>query len=717
MRLYLPFFPRRICLSLFCLSLICQFLLTGAFSAANADLWGLRWRGPADIAVLSARGIEPRYVAPSLSLVEADAEQIADLVADAGLEVVFRDQAGEGESYYLTDHLVTDHLATNHLVTDHSVTEHPVTDQSVMATDGVEVVFDDLSGWALLKVADSRRARLQDRQHFLWPLPQTYSLRGWQSQPTVAKIASPLQDTAVEALLELVDAERLQQHVLALALVDPQGGSGPDNQRSRYARRSETFESTEYIRQQLAAVLGEENVEVQEFRRSADEPLMYNVVATLPGTDPGAGYYVVCAHYDAVGTRTRQGWDGTVDPAPGADDNASGTALVLESARVLAGQRLPWSVRFIAFSGEELGLWGSSHYAETAKQADERVLGVLNFDMIGFNDLSDRLELVTNRASRWIVEQMQGVNDRYNIGLRLDILEDDFARLSDHAPFWARGWDAVLGIENYLPTDSTTVGVKQGLYRLNTQYHSVLDLPDSLNYGLMARVTRLAVGTLAQYGLEEGQANLAVFTGDLTGTQNDDLRLLVSNTGLGTLQEGFRVQVGVCQADSGRCETFFNQRIEAVLAPGAAAQVEVPWQRFGESVFRIEVEVVGDQIESDLDDNRVFQALRLVPQSRIAVFPNPFTPGRARFLHFSGLPLNAVVRVYALSGELVWSGQEDFGGQRNLYTNEVVWSGVNQTGILAGNISGNLAASGIYIYAISDSQGKLLKRDKIAVVR
>ena len=276
---------------------------------ATAELWGVRWRGPADLAALAANGIVPRYVAPSLSLVEAEAEAMAALVADEGVEIVFRDQAGPDEAYYLTDHL------------------------QVPLDPRVEAVFRDFSGWALLRVPDEARARVQDRQHFLWPLPQAYDLRGWQRYRGQAKSASPLQDAAVEAIVGRVDAGVLEEHVRRLALQDPDGGDGRENWRTRFARRDETFESTLYIRDQLAAVLGAENVEIQEFRRAEDEPPMYNVVGTLPGSDPDAGYYVVCAHYDAVGTRTRQGWDGATDPAPGADDNASGTALVLESGR------------------------------------------------------------------------------------------------------------------------------------------------------------------------------------------------------------------------------------------------------------------------------------------------------------------------------------------------------------------------------------------------
>ena len=169
-----------------------------------------------------------------------------------------------------------------------------------------------------------------------------------------------------------------------MALIDPQAGSVPGNYRNRFVLHPDMRESTEYIRAELAAVLGEEAVDVQAFpisrstarsrvredREGIDEvdTTAFNVVATLPGSDPNAGYYVLCAHYDATAVRSI-GWNWREDPAPGADDNASGVALVMESARALSGQTFPWTIKFIAFSGEELGLFGSRAYAEgTTKQ-------------------------------------------------------------------------------------------------------------------------------------------------------------------------------------------------------------------------------------------------------------------------------------------------------------------------------------------------------------
>ena len=386
-------------------------------------------------------------------------------------------------------------------------------------------------------------------------------------------------------------------------------------------------------------------------------------------------------------------------------------ALVLESAKLLAGQRFPWSILFIAWSGEELGLLGSQAYVTLAADRDDPILGVLNFDMIGFNDLQQRLELVTNPGSRWLIEHMASVAERYAIGLNIDLLEDGGARLSDHAPFWARGYDAILGIENYLPTDSTTYGVREGRYRINSQYHSVVDLPDSINWELVRRTTQLAVATLAEYGLGEGTPNLAVFTGDLRGARDDDLRVSVSNIGLGAIASSFSVQVSQCALDSSRCEVIHREQAPAGLTPGASAELRIPWQRFGEMVFLIEVDAEGQINEISEADNRVFQRLRLVPQSKIAVFPNPFRIGNGNVLRFSGVPLKSSVQVFGPAGDLVWEAIEDDDAQRRLgaVANEVLWHGVNHTNIPVGN--------GVYIYTIHSPEGTLLIRDKIAVVR
>jgi len=153
------------------------------------------------------------------------------------------------------------------------------------------------------------------------------------------------------------------------------------------------------------------------------------------------------------------------------------------------------------------------------------------------------------------------------------------------------------------------------------------------------------------------------------------------------------------------------------VAPGGAAVLPVPWEQLGLAVFRVEVDV-GDRVaESSEADNSVYQRLYLQARDRIAVYPNPFHPGNDRRLVFTGLPLAAQVRVFAPTGELVWSAREDDARQRRLDAaqGEVWWLGVNSSG--TGDREAPLVGSGVYLYVISASDGRVLGRDKIAVVR
>ena len=686
----------------FCAPLFLFVLCVYAVQAWSDTLIGLRWQTTDDLQKLEESGLLVRYVDRKIALVEGSSEEVE------GTPVLV-DKIDEDEQYYLTD--------------------HPCEPPPL----GAVVVYsrDGLRGWSLLRMTPMRAAQLRERDgQFLWALPARYNVQSWLGKQSSAKAVQQEAADVVRGLLEDIDADRLQRDVEALALIDPQAGSVPGNYRSRFVLHPDMREATEYIRREFAEAFGEQAVYLQAFpiskstarsrvrenREGIDkvDSTAFNVIATLPGSDPNAGYYVLCAHYDATAVRS-VGWNWREDPAPGADDNASGVALVLESARALAGQTFPWTIKFIAFSGEELGLFGSRAYAEEALLNNDRILGVFNFDMIGFNDLSERLELVSNPGSLWLVEAMRSVNELYDIGLRVDVLEDSGAGLSDHAPFWARGYDAILGIENYLPTDTTTVGVRRGDYRINAQYHSMVDLPDSLNYGLMQRVTRLAVGTLAQYGVGVGKPNLAVYSGDLIGDSEDNLRVRVGNAGFGALMESFAVRVSQCQLDSTDCTPVYETRVAGGLVSGGNTEVRFPWGRFGEQLFLVEVEASEDEVT--LEDNRTFQYISLIPQRDIVVFPNPFQLRSDGTLRFSGVPFKAEVRIYAPTGELVWSAREDDARQRRLgaRANEILWLGVN--GASLSDFEAALVGSGVYIYTIHDADGTLLRKDKVAVVR
>jgi hypothetical protein len=195
-----------------------------------------------------------------------------------------------------------------------------------------------------------------------------------------------------------------------------------------------------------------------------------NIVATLPGRADPARVVIVGAHYDSYS-------DQRDTVAPGADDNASGVAAVMEAARLLAPVPLDFTVRFIAFGAEEVGLLGSQHYAQAARERGEQIVGVINLDMIAYADrLPEDLDIVGNGASSWLAGRMAAAAGMPSVRHVLTT----FA--SDCSPFWQVGVASVCGIEDVSPS--------------NPYYHRTTDRLETLNLDLLAAITRATVSTL-----------------------------------------------------------------------------------------------------------------------------------------------------------------------------------------------------------------------------
>jgi len=163
-----------------------------------------------------------------------------------------------------------------------------------------------------------------------------------------------------------------------------------------------------------------------------------NVVAVLPGVGPLADEAVVLgAHYDHIGF----GGHGSLEPGKravhnGADDNASGVAVIIEIARFLASrpEKPRRTAIFIAFTGEEMGLLGSSHYAAQPLVPAERTVAMLNFDMVG-HLRDDKLTVMGTGTGK----SFDGLLDRFGRqrGLKLTKRPEGFGP-SDHSAFNAK---------------------------------------------------------------------------------------------------------------------------------------------------------------------------------------------------------------------------------------------------------------------------------------
>jgi hypothetical protein len=209
-----------------------------------------------------------------------------------------------------------------------------------------------------------------------------------------------------------------------------------------------------------------------------------NVIADKRGNAAGARDVVlITAHLDSINIQ-----GGPMAPAPGADDNGSGSAGLLEMARVFATHRSEHDLRFILFGGEEEGLLGSKRYVASLPGAEkQRIRAVVNMDMIGtMNTALPGVMLEGAPVSERVIDGLAEAAATYTT-LTVETSLNPFA--SDHVPFIRAGIPAVLTIEG---ADST-----------NGNVHSMKDTIEHINYDLALEVLRMNVAFLAG---ETGQA-------------------------------------------------------------------------------------------------------------------------------------------------------------------------------------------------------------------
>jgi len=244
-----------------------------------------------------------------------------------------------------------------------------------------------------------------------------------------------------------------------------------------------------------------------------------NPYVVLKGTDPASAdrVIVVSSHYDS---RVTDVLNATSD-APGANDNASGTSAVLEMARVFATRPTEATVVFVAFAGEEQGLYGSNHFAQMAKDKNWNIEANLNMDIIGSslggNGVRDRHEIrlfsegvptaetdaqrnnrlaiggendgVSRQIARFIKET--GENPATDMAVALRWRRDRYLRSGDQVSFLQRAWPAVRFTEpneNY-NHEHQDVRVENGV-----QFG---DLPQFVDFPFLARVTRVVASSVA----------------------------------------------------------------------------------------------------------------------------------------------------------------------------------------------------------------------------
>ena len=177
--------------------------------------------------------------------------------------------------------------------------------------------------------------------------------------------------------------------------------------------------------------------------------------------------YVVSSHYDSVAI------------GPGADDDTSGTAALLETARIMAGHPMPATIVFASFTGEEAGLLGSREFVRRAVEGKVKIVGALNNDMIGWaND--HRLDNTIRYSNPGIRDIQHGAAIEFSNMITYDAL---YYKSTDAAAYYEAYGDIVGGIGSY-----PVLG--------NPHYHQSHDLLEGINHQLVAEVAKTTAATL-----------------------------------------------------------------------------------------------------------------------------------------------------------------------------------------------------------------------------
>lgn len=282
-------------------------------------------------------------------------------------------------------------------------------------------------------------------------------------------------ETMIRSLLDEIRSDSLQSYVEWLKGMGTRFALA-ENHRNVAVRIREKFKSAGYA----DAILDSFYI-TRTYRNVTYSQWQYNVIAMIRGTDYPDSVCILGSHYDDI--------VGTGDPflaAPGAHDNASGTAATIEIARVMKkkGFSPQKTIQFIAFGAEELGLYGSLDYSADPGEFAGRISFMLNNDMIGYdpdpNSASWQVNILDYSNSQGLRSETQKLIQKYT-SLRF-INDNRYNKQSDSYPFSLRGYRALF-----------FTSVKTDPY-----YHTINDLPSNINFGYLREIAKVSCAVLAE---------------------------------------------------------------------------------------------------------------------------------------------------------------------------------------------------------------------------
>jgi len=197
-----------------------------------------------------------------------------------------------------------------------------------------------------------------------------------------------------------------------------------------------------------------------------------NIEATLHGQGSSDSIVFLSAHYDSV----------TI--SPGADDDGSGVAIVLTAAEIMSHYKFNCTIKFVLFSGEEQGLYGSHEYVQKVFASKENIIGDLNLDGVGYAanlENGHKIKHYANNQSAWMVDISQKIASLYADTIGLEVIKLPHVTFSDQQSFVEYNYQA-----SYLNE-----------YSIDPYYHTSDDLIKHMNITYLVKVCKLTLGTLA----------------------------------------------------------------------------------------------------------------------------------------------------------------------------------------------------------------------------
>ena len=382
-------------------------------------------------------------------------------------------------------------------------------------------------------------------KYLRFTLPLLFLSLGVAAQTTIR------QDAAIKTMVDEVSSKNIEATIRKLVTFKSRhtlSDTTSKNEGSGAARNWIKSEYERYAKESGGRMTVQFDTFTQPKGTRIDAPVkLKNVLAILKGTDPtDTRVYIVSGHFDSRVTDVMN----ANAFEPGANDDASGTAVSMEVARVMAKRSFPATIIFMAVIGEEQGLYGSANVAKRAKAEKWNVDAMLNNDIVGNthgmdNDLKDNMHvrvfsegvpsiaagnerminsLITNGGeddspSRELARYIKETAERYvdQLDVKLIYRRDRFLRGGDHTSFLKEGFTAVRLTE--MNEDFTRqhqdIRTENGI--------SYGDLPDFVDFNYVQKVARMNLSVLANLATAPAvPQNVVVLTSGLTN--NTDLK-------------------------------------------------------------------------------------------------------------------------------------------------------------------------------------------------